>query len=71
MEINFRPIGVVKTQASKDEVSEKGDDEGELEIYPEFADGLDGKGKVTESKSKETLQRIIDSAHIIFAVRRE
>jgi tRNA-Thr(GGU) m(6)t(6)A37 methyltransferase TsaA len=42
MEINFRPIGVVKTQASKDEVREKGDVEGELEIYPEFADGLDG-----------------------------
>lgn len=42
MEINFRPIGVVKTQASKDQVRAKGDVEGELEIYPEFADGLDG-----------------------------
>ena len=42
MEINFRPIGVVKTQASKDEVREKGDVEGALEIYPEFAAGLDG-----------------------------
>ena len=42
MEISCRPIGIVKTHASKDEVREKGDVEGELEIYPEFADGLDG-----------------------------
>lgn len=42
MEIDFRPIGVVRTTASKDEVRAKGDVEGELEIYPEFAAGLDG-----------------------------
>ena len=42
MEINFRPIGIVKTKASDAEVREKGDIEGELEIYPEFAEGLEG-----------------------------
>ena len=42
MEIRFKPIGVIHTQASEVEVKEKGDREGEIEIYPEFADGLDG-----------------------------
>ena len=42
MEIRFRPIGVVHTKAGDDDVKEKGDQEGELEIFPEFAEGLDG-----------------------------
>ena len=42
MEIQFRPIGVIHTKASEAEVREKGDREGELEIYPEFTDGLEG-----------------------------
>jgi len=42
MEIQFRPIGVIRTKASEVEVKEKGDREGEIEIYPEFAAGLDG-----------------------------
>ena len=37
MEITFKPIGVIHTKAS-----ERGDQEGQLEIFPEFADGLDG-----------------------------
>ena len=42
MEIRFRPIGVVHTKAGDDDVKEKGHQEGELEIFPEFAEGLDG-----------------------------
>jgi len=42
MEIQFKPIGVIHTKASEAEVREKGDREGELEIYPEFTDGLEG-----------------------------
>jgi tRNA-Thr(GGU) m(6)t(6)A37 methyltransferase TsaA len=42
MEIRFKPIGVIHTRASEAEVKEKGDRDGEIEIYPEFADGLDG-----------------------------
>jgi tRNA-Thr(GGU) m(6)t(6)A37 methyltransferase TsaA len=42
MEIIFKPIGVIHTQGSDAEVREKGDLEGELEIFPEFADGLEG-----------------------------
>jgi tRNA-Thr(GGU) m(6)t(6)A37 methyltransferase TsaA len=42
MEITFKPIGVIHTKASDEYVQEKGDQEGELEIFPEFADGLDG-----------------------------
>lgn len=43
MEIKFRPIGVVHTKGSDAEVRDKGGElEGELEIFPEFADGLDG-----------------------------
>jgi tRNA-Thr(GGU) m(6)t(6)A37 methyltransferase TsaA len=38
MEITFKPIGVIHTKAS----DEKGDQEGELEIFSEFTDGLDG-----------------------------
>ena len=42
MEISFKPIGVIHTKASDDGVKDKGDQEGELEIFAEFADGLDG-----------------------------
>ena len=42
MEITFRPIGVIHTKGSDAEVREKGGQEGELEVYPEFADGLEG-----------------------------
>jgi tRNA-Thr(GGU) m(6)t(6)A37 methyltransferase TsaA len=42
MEIRFRPIGVVYTKAGDDDVKVQGGQEGELEIFPEFADGLDG-----------------------------
>lgn len=43
MEIKFKPIGVVKTRASEDEVRQKsGETAGELEIYPEFAEALEG-----------------------------
>ena len=42
MEIQFKPIGVIHTKASEAEVREKGDREGELEIYPELTDGLEG-----------------------------
>jgi len=41
-EIKFKPIGVLHTQGSDAEVREKGDVEGELEIYPEFQEGLEG-----------------------------
>lgn len=42
MTITFKPIGAIHSKASEAEVKEKGDLEGEIEIYPEFADGLDG-----------------------------
>ncbi len=42
MEIQFRPIGIIHTKASEAEVRENGDREGEIEIYPEFAEGLEG-----------------------------
>lgn len=42
MTINFKTIGAIHSKASEAEVKEKGDLEGEIEIYPEFADGLDG-----------------------------
>ena len=42
MEIRFKPIGVVHTNGSDVEIREKGDLEGELEIYPEFEEGLEG-----------------------------
>jgi tRNA (Thr-GGU) A37 N-methylase len=41
-EIKFKPIGVLHTQRSDGEIREKGDVEGELEIYPEFQEGLEG-----------------------------
>jgi len=42
MEIKLRPIGVVHTKGSDAEVKEKGDLEGELVIYPEFQEALEG-----------------------------
>jgi tRNA-Thr(GGU) m(6)t(6)A37 methyltransferase TsaA len=42
MEIKLTPIGVVHTKGSDTEVKEKGDLEGELVIYPEFQEGLEG-----------------------------
>jgi len=42
MEIRFQPIGVIHTKASEAEVKAAGDREGEVEIYPQFADGLEG-----------------------------
>ena len=42
MEIKLRPIGVVYTKGSDADVKEKGDLEGELVIYPEFLEALDG-----------------------------
>ncbi|HEY7219492.1 MAG TPA: tRNA (N6-threonylcarbamoyladenosine(37)-N6)-methyltransferase TrmO [Candidatus Binatia bacterium] len=42
MEIAFKSIGVVHTKGSDAEVRERGDLEGELEIYPEFSDALEG-----------------------------
>ena len=44
MNIQFRPVGVVKIKASDDEVrtGRRKDREGELEIYPEFAEALEG-----------------------------
>jgi tRNA-Thr(GGU) m(6)t(6)A37 methyltransferase TsaA len=42
MEITFKSIGVTHTKGSDAEVREKGDLEGELEIFPEFVDGLEG-----------------------------
>jgi tRNA-Thr(GGU) m(6)t(6)A37 methyltransferase TsaA len=42
MEIKLRPIGVVRTKGSDAEVKEKGDLEGELVIYPEFQEALEG-----------------------------
>jgi tRNA-Thr(GGU) m(6)t(6)A37 methyltransferase TsaA len=43
MEIKFKPIGIVKTHATADEIREKrAQSVGELEIYPEFAPALEG-----------------------------
>jgi tRNA (adenine37-N6)-methyltransferase len=42
MELKLRPIGVVHTKGSDMEVKEKGDLDGELVIYPEFQEALEG-----------------------------
>src|SRR5689334_25448049 len=42
MDIHFRSIGKIHVNATDEEVRKKGDVEGELEIYPEFAEALDG-----------------------------
>lgn len=42
-EVVFRPVGVVRTQASDDEIgSEVGELEATIEIFPEFQEALDG-----------------------------
>jgi tRNA (adenine37-N6)-methyltransferase len=41
--INLKPIGVVKTRASEDEVRKEGAEiEGEIDIAPEFEEALEG-----------------------------
>ena len=42
MEITFRPIGAIHTKANDADIRDRGNLEGELEIYPEFAEALDG-----------------------------
>src|SRR4029453_3424888 len=42
MEIKFKSIGVVHTKGTDAEVREKGNLDGELKIYPEFEEGLQG-----------------------------
>jgi tRNA-Thr(GGU) m(6)t(6)A37 methyltransferase TsaA len=42
MEITLKPIGVTHTKGSDADVREQGDLEGELEIFSEFVDGLEG-----------------------------
>lgn len=42
MKIQFTPIGIIHTTGTDADVKEKGGREGELEIYPEFAEGLEG-----------------------------
>jgi len=42
MEIRFAPIGVIHSETREEEVKARGDRAGELEIYPEFAEGLEG-----------------------------
>lgn len=42
MEITLRPIGMIHTISSDARVREQGDVDGELEIYPDFAAGLEG-----------------------------
>jgi tRNA (Thr-GGU) A37 N-methylase len=44
MEMRFKPIGVIHTKGSDNEVREKGVQVGELEICPEFQEGLKGIG---------------------------
>ena len=42
MTIQFTPIGIIHTTSTDAEVKVKGGREGELEIYSEFAEGLEG-----------------------------
>ena len=42
MKISFTPIGIIHTSASDATVRVRGDVEGELEIFSDFADGLEG-----------------------------
>jgi len=42
-EVTFRPVGVVRTQASDDEIRERSRElEATIEIFPEFQEALDG-----------------------------
>jgi tRNA (adenine37-N6)-methyltransferase len=42
MEINLKPIGIVHTKATNDEIRSHSKVESTIEVYPEFEDGLDG-----------------------------
>ncbi len=42
MDITFKPIGITHAPSSNADVRARGSVEGELEIYPEFAEGLEG-----------------------------
>jgi tRNA (adenine37-N6)-methyltransferase len=42
MKIQFTPIGIIHTTGTDADVKEKAGREDEIEIYPEFADGLEG-----------------------------
>lgn len=43
MEVKFKPVGIVKTEATDEDVRKKsGEITGELEIFPEFAAALEG-----------------------------
>jgi len=42
MKIQFTPIGIIHTTSTDADVKKKGGTEGELEIYSEFAEGLEG-----------------------------
>jgi len=42
-EVTFRPVGVVRTQASDDEIRERSQElEATIEVFPEFQEALDG-----------------------------
>jgi tRNA (Thr-GGU) A37 N-methylase len=42
-EINLRPVGVVRTNASDDDVRQRiAESESRIEIFPEFQEALDG-----------------------------
>jgi tRNA-Thr(GGU) m(6)t(6)A37 methyltransferase TsaA len=42
MEITLKPVGVVRTQAPDEQVRSEPDQEGMLDIYPEFEEALEG-----------------------------
>lgn len=41
-DVIFRPVGVVRTQASDDEIRERSREVATIEIFPEFQEALDG-----------------------------
>ncbi|MGA2240006.1 MAG: tRNA (N6-threonylcarbamoyladenosine(37)-N6)-methyltransferase TrmO [Candidatus Bathyarchaeia archaeon] len=41
-DVTFRPVGVVRTQASDDEIRERSRGVATIEIFPEFQEALDG-----------------------------
>ena len=42
-EITLRPVGVVRTEASEDEVRRRtAESESRIEVFPEFQEALDG-----------------------------
>ena len=43
MEIKFKPVGIIRTNATEAQIREaKGELEGELEVYPEYEPALEG-----------------------------